>query len=196
MKPAPHFLRPRSAVLFDHTRRMLDQTAMCTRKFAMHVAEQYVALVAPDQRQVPFRLGVTGDDLIKAEKHNAQQIGRYMDGTIKALPADLEDSWVLAMPEPFRGDCERELAQRRGRYSERKLASGEAGEVVGVGQILLEFGQLMEALGPALADGSITEADLPHARRILNESDDVIAALLSIRRAVTQILPSGSAPDA
>lgn len=196
MKPAPHFLRPRSAVVFDHTRRMLDRTAMCTRKFAMHVAEQYVALVAPDLRQVPFRLGVTGDDLIRAEKHNAQQIGRYMDGTIKALPADLEDAWVLALPEPYRGDCERELAQRRGCYSERKLAPGESGEVVGVGQILLEFGQLMEALGPALADGSITEADLPHARRILNESDDVIAALLSIRRTVTQILPSGSALDA
>jgi hypothetical protein len=191
MKPAPHFSRPRSAVVFDHTRRMLDQTAMCTRKFSMRVAEQYVALVAPDQRQVPFRLGVTGDDLIKAEKHNAQQIGRYMDGTIKALPVDLEDAWVLSLAEPYRSDCERELAQRRGRYSERKLAHGEAGEVVGIGQILLEFGQLMEALGPALADGKICEADLPHARRILNESDDVIAALLTIRRAVTHILPSG-----
>lgn len=196
MKPAPHFLRPRSAVVFEHTRRMLDQTAMCTRKFAMHVAERYVEIVAPDLRQVPFRLGVTGDDLLKAEKHNAQQIGRYMDGTIKALPADLEDAWVLALPEPFRSDCERELAQRRGRYSERKLAAGAAGEVAGIGQILLEFGQLMEALGPALADGKICEADLPHARRILNESDDVIAALLTIRRAVTQIIPTGGAPGA
>lgn len=194
MKPAPHFLRPRSAVIFDHTRRMLDQTAMCTRKFAMRVAEQYVAIVAPDQRQVPFRLGVTGDDLIKAERHNAQQLGRYMDGTIKALPADLEDAWVLSLPEPYRSECERELAQRRGRYSERRLGAGEAGEVAGISQLLLEFGQLMEALGPALADGSITEADLPHARRILNESDDLIAALLSIRRAVTQIVPTGATP--
>lgn len=196
MKPAPHFLRPRSAVIFDHTRRMLDQTAMCTRKFAMRVAEQYVALVAPDQRQVPFRLGVTGDDLIKAERHNAQQLGRYMDGTIKALPADLEDAWVLSLPEPYRSDCERELAQRRGRYSERRLGASEAGEVAGISQLLLEFGQLMEVLGPALADGSISEADLPHARRILNESDDVIAALLSIRRAVTQIIPTGGSTHA
>lgn len=196
MKPAPHFLRPRSAVIFDHTRRMLDQTAMCTRKFAMRVAEQYVVLVAPDQRQVPFRLGVTGDDLIKAERHNAQQLGRYMDGTIKALPADLEDAWVLSLPEPYRSDCERELAQRRGRYSERRLGASEAGEVAGISQLLLEFGQLMEVLGPALADGSISEADLPHARRILNESDDVIAALLSIRRAVTQIIPTGGSTHA
>lgn len=196
MKPAPHFLRPRSAVIFDHTRRMLDQTAMCTRKFAMRVAEQYVAVVAPDQRQVPFRLGVTGDDLIKAERHNAQQLGRYMDGTIKALPADLEDAWVLSLPEPYRSDCERELAQRRGRYSERRLGASEAGEVAGISQLLLEFGQLMEVLGPALADGSISEADLPHARRILNESDDVIAALLSIRRAVTQIIPTGGSTHA
>jgi hypothetical protein len=190
MKPVPHFLRPRSAVVFDHTRRMLAATSMCRRKFAMHVAEAYVSLVAPEHRSVPFRLGVSDLELFKAERHNDQQIGRYMDGTVKVLPADLEDAWVLSLPEPFRNECERELAARRGRYAERRHENSEAGHVQGVGEIMVEFGQLMEALAPALADGQITEADLPHARRILNESDDLIAALLGIRRAVTNLLPA------
>lgn len=193
MKPESQFLRPRSAVLFDHTRRMLDQTAMCMRKFASCVAEQYVGHVHPDLRQVPFRTGLTTDELFKAERHNAQQLQRYMDGAIKALPADLEDAWVLALPEPYRSECERELAGRRGRYSERRMEQGEGGQVASVGHILQEFGDLMQALSPALADGKITEADLPHAKRILAESDDVIAALLTIRREVTAILPNPGA---
>jgi hypothetical protein len=138
---------------------------------------------------------MSSDDLFKAEKHNAQQLQRYMDGTIKVLPADLEDAWVLALPEPFRSECERELAARRGRYSERRMEQTEGGQAVGIGHILAEFGQLMEALGPALADGQITDADLPHAKRILAESDDVITALLSVRRAVTSILPNGPSTE-
>jgi len=189
MKPAPQFLPPRSAVIFSHTRLMLDQTALCGRKFAMRVAENYMALVAPDVRQVPFRWGVMGEDLIKAERHNAQQIGRYMDGTVKALPVDLEDAWVTALPEPFRSDCERELARRRGRYSEKQLVGTEAGVAMGLGHLAREFGQLFEALSPALADGRITEADLPQARRILAESDDLIGAVLAVRREITALIP-------
>ena len=196
MKPAPHFLRPRSTVIFDYTRRMLDQTAMCTRKFAMRVAEQYVHLVSPEHRQVPFRLGVSDLELFKAERHNAQQLGRYMDGTIKALPADLEDAWVLSLPEPYRSDCERDLAMRRGRVAEKRMDDTRFAQAVGLGELSREFGDLLQALAPALADGSLTEADLPHAKRILNESDDLIAAVMSVRRQVTALLPGEGGPNA
>ncbi len=196
MKPAPHFLRPRSAVIFDYTRRMLDQTAMCTRKFAMRVAEQYVHLVAPEHRQVPFRLGVSDLELFKAERHNAQQLGRYMDGTIKALPTDLEDAWVLSLPEPYRSDCERDLAMRRGRVAEKRMEDTRFAQAVGLGELSREFGDLLQALAPALADGSLTDADLPHAKRILNESDDLIAAVMSVRRQVTALLPGEGGPNA
>lgn len=189
MKPAPQYLPPRSAVIFAHTRRMLDQTALCGRKFAMRVAEQYMALIAPDVRQVPFRWGVMGEDLIKAERHNAQQIARYMDATVKALPADLEDAWVTALPEPYRSDCERELAGRRGCYSEKLLDSSGVGGAMGLGDLAREFGQLFEAVSPALADGRIGAADLQHARRILAESDDLIGAVLRLRRDIAALLP-------
>lgn len=175
---------------------MLDATSACVRKFAMQVAEHYIALLAPDQRQVPFRWGVTIDDLCKAERHNAQIISRYMDGTVKVLPADLEDAWLLALPEPYRGACERDLARRRGTLAVKLLAAGESDEAVGMGQLAVEFGQLFEALAPALADGRISAADLPHARRILDESDDLIAAVLTLRRQVQALLPEGVRADA
>jgi hypothetical protein len=169
---------------------MLDNTAMCMRKFATLVAEQYMASLAPDLRQVPFRWGVTGDDLFKAEKHNAQQISRYMDGTVKVLPADLEDAWVSALPEPFRCECERDLGRRRG-FLPIWLGHSQA---IGacVAPIATEFGQLVEALAPALADGRITAEDLPHAKRILDETDDLIAAVMGLRQQVQDLVAQGS----
>ena len=190
MKRAPHFLPPRQAVLFAYTRRMLDETATNANTFAMALAELYLQRTAPDVRTVPFKLG-EGDALLAAMKANGQTLRRYMDGTVKVLPADLEDAWVLALPEPYRSDCERDLAQRRGRCSIALPEAGEAGEVTSLGHLAAEFGQLLEALAPALADGRLCEADLPHARKILNESDDLIAAVLSLRRQVTALLPSG-----
>lgn len=196
MKPAPQFLPTRSAVVFAHTRRMLAVTSQCVRKFAMRVAEQYVERVAPNDRHVPFRLGVSDLELFRAEKHNAQQLGRYMDGTIKALPADLEDAWVMALPEPYRSDCERELAERRGRYAEKQLSADAAGSAAGLVDLSREFGELVQVLAPALADGRLDADDLPHARRILTEATDLICAVLSVQRQVTALLPEGKGTDA
>lgn len=190
MNPGRQFLPPRSAVVYAYTRRMLDATALCVRKFASRVADEYAARVAPDQRQVPFRAGVTLDDLCKAERHNAQILSRYMDGTVKVLPDDLEDAWVCALPDPYRSECERDLARRRGYLPVRLAPPTEAGEAVTLGRLMVEVGELVDALAPALADGRLTEADLPHARRILDESDDVIAAVLGLRRQVQSLLPT------
>lgn len=189
MRRDHHFLPLRSAVIYAVTCKMLNATAQNVMTFAMHVAEQYLARVHPDFRQVKFR-----DDLVGCAKHNGQVLGRYMDGTVKVLPADLEDAWVAALPEPFRSDCERELAARRGRYSEKHIEATERGAAVGFGDLACQFGELVGALGPALADGLINEADLPHARRILTEADDLIAAVLAVRRQVTSLLPE-SAPS-
>jgi hypothetical protein len=194
MKPEPHFPPPRSAVIFAHTRRMLAATSLCVRKFAMSVCEQYMAAVAPDLRQVPFRYGVTGDDLFKAERHNGQIVTRYLDGTVKVFPADLEDAWLRAMPSPFREDVEADLAGRRGMMAVKRLSASESGEAVGLGNLAKEFGELFEAIAPALADGRITEADLPYARRVLRESDDLIAAVLSLRKQLTDLLPGADPP--
>ena len=188
MKRSVQFQPPRQSVVFGYTRRMLDETAINANQFAMAVAEKYLQTVAPDVRTVPLQLG-EGDALFASLKNNGQIVRRFMDGTVKVLPADLEDAWVMALPEPYRSDCERDLAKRRGRLSMSELPATDAGTAAGLGQLAMEFGQLMEALAPALADGRICAEDLPHARRILNESDDLIAAVLSIRRQLQNVLP-------
>lgn len=177
MRPAPHFLPPRQSVLIGYTRRMLDETATNANSFAMAVAERYLAMVAPDVRTVPLRLG-EGDELFAAMKANGQTLRRYMDGTVKALPADLEDAWVLALPEPYRSECERDLAKRRGRFSFEVAAHLTGGEFTSIAKVMSETGELVAAWGAALADG---ELSIDEERRIQNEGDDVIAAVLSLR---------------
>lgn len=191
MKPARAYLPPRQSVIYGYTRRMLDETATNAATFAMALAERYLGMTAPDVRTVPFRLG-EGDELIKAMRNNAQILRRYMDGSVKVLPADLEDAWLLALPDPYRSECERDLAARRGRLTMRALGCDGPARAVGVGELAMEFGQLLEALAPALADGVINQTDLPFARRILSESDDLISAVVTVRRQVTELLPDGT----
>lgn len=190
MKPVRHFLPPRQSVVYGYTRRMLDETATNANSFATSVAELYLARVAPDQRQMKFRLG-EGDELLAAMRNNGQILRRYMDGTLKVLPADLEEAWVLALPDPYRSDCERELGRRRSFYPVRVLESAAGAEAAGMAQLATEVGQLFEALSHALADGRVDEQDLPHVGRILDETDDVIAAVLAIRRRFQSLLPKG-----
>jgi len=192
MKRESQFQPPRQSVIFRYTRQMLDETATNANSFAMDVAERYTRSVAPDVRHAAFRMG-EGDDLIAALRNNGQVLRRFMDGSVKTLPADVEDAWVMALPEPYRSDCERELAQRRGRWSTPELPDTESGQAIGLAQLMADVAQLFEALAPALADGKITADDLPHARRILKESDDLIAGVLAVRRMVTELLPIGDA---
>ncbi len=192
MKPVPHFLPPRSAVIFAHVRAAVASTGLNLRKMSATIAETYVALVEPEERTVPFRSGVTVDDIFKAEKHNAQVMARYMDGTVKVLPADLEDAVVLSLPEPHRSNCERDLARRRSILAVPMPDGTEAGDNACLARVYMEFGQFVESLAPALADGRICEADLPHARRIFNESDDVITAIMALRERVQWLVdPAG-----
>lgn len=178
MKRGSHFQPPRQSVLYGYTRLMLDETASNAATFAMVVAEQYLQLVAPDVRCVPLRLG-EGDALLGAMKNNAQILRRFMDGTVKALPADLEDAWVMALPEPYRSDCERDLARRRGRYSMALPEQLSAPDVACIAEVMKRTGELCAGWGMSLADGhlSVTEE-----RQVIDDSDDVIAAVLALRR--------------
>lgn len=177
MKARPQFQPPRQSVIYAYTRRMLDETAMDATTFAMHVAERYVTTTAPDVRQVKLRLG-EGAELIRAMDNNGQILRRYMDGTVKTLPADLEDAWLLAMPEPYRSHCERDLARRRGRYSFELPHGGGGEDFAAIGEVMKQSGELFSEWGKAVADGELSDAEFS---RVEKEIDDVIASLLALR---------------
>ncbi|ATS54057.1 conserved hypothetical protein [Xanthomonas citri pv. fuscans] len=190
MKDARQFLPPRQSVVYAHTRRMLDATACNYTTFAMQVAERYLATTAPDVRQVKLRAG-EGLELIKAMENNAQVLRRYMDGTVKTLPADLEDAWVLSLPEPYRTDCEQDLARRRGMLAV-PMPSDDGMQVACVATLFQEYGELVSALAPAVADGKFGPEDRQYADEISRKGDDVIGAVIGMKRALRQGIESGA----
>ena len=194
MKHAPQFLPPRQQVIYAMTRRLLDQSALCIRKFSMRVAECYIERTAVDQRRVKFRWGVSVDELCRAERHNAQVLGRYMDGTVKVLPADLEDAWVCSLPETYRAELERDLAARRGYLAVALPAADKAASLASVSNMTREFGELLGAIAPALHDGALNEADRPLLNRVVAEGDDLIAAVLAMRLQALAVLNHGGSP--
>lgn len=190
MKLGRQFLPSRQQVIYGYTHRMLNETAMNANSFAMQVAENYFAMTAPhmhDKKAVPLRMG-QGDDLADALKANGQALRRYMDGTVKTLPADLEDAWVLSLPEPYRSDCERDLAARRGLLPIRLALIAADADTAGIGNLMTEFGSLVSALTPATADGVIDARDRPHARSIIERCNDVVIAALTIQRRFVALL--------
>lgn len=187
MKHTPHFLPKRQDVIYGFTQQMLRETGLNRRSFAMAVADLYLQRVAEDDREVPFRITLGGDgDADK--KHNGQILGRYLDGVVKTLPADLEDAWVLSLPESYRHNCERELARRRGILPIRIDAIDTAADTVGFGRLIKDFGDLCAAISPAVADGVIDEKDRPHGHKIINESDDMVISALTFRKAVIRAM--------
>jgi len=191
MKDARHFLPPRQSIIYAHTRRMLDGTACNYTSFAMQVAERYLAMTAPDVRQVKLRTG-DGADLIKAMENNAQILRRYMDGTVKTLPADLEDAWVLCLSEPYRADCERDLATRRGMLAV-PMPSDAGLQVASVATLVGNYANLLHSVAPAIADGHFGPEDRPYRDQIHASGRDVIAAVIGLSQAVDRGIDGGVA---
>ena len=181
MKRGTQFLPRRQSVIYAVTERMLRETGTNRRSFAMEVAERYLQITPEDDRTHAFRI-TAGGRVEDDKKHNGQILGRYLDGTLKSLPADLEDAWLLALPEPYRSDCERDLALRRGLLA---IALPEGGfSVASVTHVFGEYAQLVQALAPALADGKLGPEDRKHAASIKREGHDVIAAIIALMREV------------
>lgn len=178
MKPAPQFVQPRQRIVYAFTEKMLRDTGSNRRSFAMEVAERYLAMTAEDDRAQAFRI-THGGKIEDDKKHNGQILGRYLDGTVKSLPADLEDAWVGALPQTYRDDCERALALRRGMLSVR-MPAADGLSVASVSTLFQEYGHLMEALAPALANGKLGPEDREFVPRIKREGRDVIAAVLAL----------------
>lgn len=177
---ARQYQEPRSQVVFRHTAHCIRNSGHTDKSFASEIAESYMRLVAPGERIVQFHVGTDLDSIDRAQSRNAKIIERFINGTVK-LPADLEEAWVAALPQPWRGACERELAQRYGFLGVREPAPQPAAGMIGAAGVLVEIGHVMEALAAVVADGKVTPADVPALQRLVREARDATAELETVR---------------
>lgn len=178
----------RQGVLAHHINHALHRgTTM--RRYAGDVATRYINTVPLHARQLPLQIT---RDPIADERHNAQVVARWLDGTVR-MPVEAEESLVLSLPEPFRAECQRELAERLGLLAAPLPSKDGARATVTTADLLRETGELMLALSPLFADGKVDGADLPNARRAIRECDDVLGRLTTLRAELTTLLLADSA---
>jgi hypothetical protein len=188
MTPDLHTARePRSRTVFRHTEEAFRATGMTMQAFASKVADEYQARVAAPERIVEFHVGTTVDTIVKAEKANLQIVTRFLRGMVK-LPTDLEESWIAALPQPHRADCERELARRYGFLGARTQMSATAARTLCTAALAIEFGHLLQEVAQVMADNQVCAADLPALNRAMKEAQDLEAELATMKATISSAI--------
>jgi hypothetical protein len=175
----PNSQNSRPAHLIAITVEAMRQVPGGVMAFADRVADHYLAHVPEDQRRVPLKPVVGNlDQMSKAQRANRQTIDRYINGEVRAFPADLEESWVQALPPPSNERALREMAERYGLLAARAPHAG--GTTVTLGDIAQDVGALLQRMAPIIADGQIDHADKPYVAPALAAVRNLQAELASL----------------
>lgn len=172
-----HETRPQ--VLVRHINMMMQHSATTFRAYATAVRDVYEHRTPAAQRSIAFH---ATRDPYADERLNAQIVKRAIDDAGK-LPCALEEALVLALPEPFRSECLRDLAARYGTLAAPIPAEAH-------GQALANAATLMRETGEALADLSqCLDADdrlLPGTQRAVVQR--ALGNLADVQAAVTTLV--------
>jgi hypothetical protein len=173
---------PRSRFITRRTSEILRRAPLCVRKFASSVAALYMSRTAEHERVVQFDLESGSiDAACRAEVRNAKKVQHLLDCEVR-FPADLEEAWVDALPEPHKKDLIRELAARYGLIGARAPARSSMHAIADLASVLRDAGEISTALAPAFANGTLDASDVPYlvqARPIISRAVADCASLLA-----------------
>jgi len=131
------------------------------------------------------------DEMTRAKIRNGEIAMRYIKGEVK-FPCDLEEAWVDSLPDPWRRDLIRELAQRVGLLGARHADLSPQEHLANLADVLADAGRTAQALAPIFADNKITAEDAPYFQRAHIEIQRALADLVSLRNQVEGVLSSGA----
>jgi hypothetical protein len=175
--------------------RRVAMAALAARELnVMAFSDEFVAkafAMAPDavnadtgMRQPHLTDGVQHE---KDRAHNRQIVERWIRGVVVKFPAELEEPWVLALPERYRHQALRELAARYGLLA--APASDPSHALATFGETTQRFGKFIAAMSPIVADGVIDEKDRPYLKEALEMIASVQADLASLGQQMAKALP-------
>lgn len=186
-----HETATRSKVIIERTEAALSNS-LTVPKFATRVAELYLQRVPALHRVVKFvKMDGSTDDLLAAERRNFEIVLHLIKGTTR-FPADIEESWIDALPEPYRKDLIRELAQRVGLIGARQAELSADDHAANLADVLADAGRIAQALAQAYADGKLTREDAPACQRALPIVARGIADLASLQVQLQAVVAAAS----
>jgi len=174
----------RPGVLLHHINMAVKHSALTFRAYATQVRDVYDERTPLALRGLVFR---TTRDPYLDEKLNAQTLQRVLDEPNR-IPCALEESLVLALPEPFQGECRRELAARMGELAAPMPRDNHGAAMADAGTLMRETGEALAQLAQSFDGNTI----LPHQRaaalRACGELDDVMSAVVAIKTRLAKAL--------
>jgi hypothetical protein len=157
---------------------------MTVRGYAADVARLYNERTQADARTIEFH---SGTDPYADERANAQLVQRFIDARTR-MPAEIEEALVLALPDPFRGECKRDLAERYGDLAAPIPSCGDDCTVVDAGKLMEETGRALVELAQGFKDGVVVEGKTVTAAAAFKDLTDLIAQATTIRESVRKAL--------
>jgi hypothetical protein len=179
---------PRSRLIIRRT----NEARVNVLKFATAVAEHYMAAVAPDDRIMEFHTSSGSmDSALAAQKNNGHLVDHILKGVTR-FPVDLEESWIAALPDPYRGDLIRELAQRYGLIGAQLPAVEPHEHVARIADVLRDAGRTAQLVAPMFGTGKldVRAETAQHIAHALMQIDRSIDDLISFKEQIKAQLPT------
>ncbi|WP_218833036.1 hypothetical protein [Serratia fonticola] len=182
-----------SSVVIEATQQMLIKTGESCAHFAT------TRLIPTLEIQGLINIGsagITADSYTRWRSRSIKQAERVLSGEVR-MPADWVITWVSALPEPFRGECQMKLAALQGllwvrlpKYTRRTVRSVDAE----LDAITIKFGDVLAAAAPA-HDGVYDSNDNQGA--VLSLQNRLFELIAFLAREINNIeSATGIAPDA
>lgn len=183
-----HTPRPtRSQVIGAIVTDALLHTRMKWREFTERVADHYQATTALADRIVTFHVPATAADYERCADLNTQTVRRMVSGE-KQMPADLEESLLVALPPDYRERAYAALLDRAGLMLARKPATGPGNAVIGPCALMRHTADVLEPLGQALADNVLDTGDAPLCVEALESVGQLMGACVQLEAQLRQVV--------
>ncbi len=186
--------RGRSSVGPNHQRRTdvwrfwlqraLDETPFTLDDFTEQLAATYCDLVPEHARRVAMtRLStdmphrVYAAELVRMRK----TVQRYMDPEGLDPKADLEEAWVLALPQPYSDECRHALVRRHNCMGVDTIPSETApNELRAVAEAMSGASDLFHRMSQMMEDGHLGPEDIDLAPLAIAAGRDMAAKALGV----------------
>lgn len=163
----------------------LDDDKETQTNYADNLRALYWLMVPdPAERCVDFHWGGDPASDLEANRQLVMRRIKY----ITRLDADLEEAFVFALPDGPRAKLIQLLAARYFLLAV-PIPQHDGPGAAQLARLLTEFGQMVEASAPLLADGEVNSKDKQcDLEKGLEETDDVLAAVIEYRNSLVAAL--------
>ena len=168
----------RSSLLFEHFDQAKHQGRAKQEVTAHNMLQSYRASVIEDQQLVSVAVGGT---LAQAYAAAQKRLSRYMTGN-ELFPADLEEFFVAALPEPQQTRLRAAIVRSYGSQWVPLPSFGASAESAKACKLAKEFGEAMVAISPIFADGRVCIEDAAYLDEGIDALDDLISAAMALNQ--------------